>query len=186
MKVSLARFMLCASLFFIIGIGITSAGIPSWVQPGLIITYDGLSSSVNNGQPVNGVSTLITTEVTSVSQDSVSGSTRVDIPSAPSYGWSYPWTVQEGNNWEGVHRFWLDPANPTGSVKGPNGEQYSIIGQEPYSYDGKTWDATLLAYTNPDTGVEYHLTYESKTGLILASAEKYPSQRTFLFFRSMS
>jgi len=43
-----------------------------------------------------------------------------------------------------------------------------------------------MAYTNQDTGVEYHLTFETKTGLILAYIEKYPSQNTFIYFRSIS
>lgn len=165
--------------------GFAAASIPSWVQPGTVTVYDGLSSSIKNGQPQNGVYTAITSQVDAVSSKEVSGSTRVDIPTAPLGGWSYSWTVQEGDPWKDVHRFWVDPTNPTTSVKGPNGEIFKIMGSGPYSYEGKSWDATIMAYTNQDTGVEYHLTFETKTGLILAYIEKHPSLNTFLYFRSI-
>lgn len=166
--------------------GVAMAAVPSWVQPGLIVSYDGLSASMNDGEPDNGVYTVITTQVGSASEDSVSGTTRVDIPTAPMSGWSYSWQVYEGDPWKDVHRFWVDPLNPTGSVKGPNGEILNIIGQEPYTYGDLSRDATLMAYKNEETGAEYHLTFETKTGLILAYSEKYPSQNTFLYLKSIS
>jgi len=166
--------------------GIAVASVPSWVQPGIVTVYDGLSSSIQNGQTQNGVHTVITTQVDAVSNNEVSGTTRVDIPTAQPGGWSYSWTADEGDPWRDVHRFWIDPINPTASVKGPNGEIFNIIGSGPYSYGGKSWDAILMAYTNQDTGVEYRLTFETKTGLILAYIEKYPSQNTFIYFRSIS
>lgn len=166
--------------------GIAMASVPSWVQPGMVTVYDGLSSSIQNGQTQNGIYTVITTQVDAVSNNEVSGNTKIDIPTAPLGGWSYSWIAHEGDPWKDVHRFWIDPINPTASVKGPNGEMFKIIGSGPYSYGGKNWDATLMAYTNQETGVEYHLTFETKTGLILAYIEKYPSQNTFIYFRSIS
>jgi hypothetical protein len=166
--------------------GIAMASVPSWVQPGMVTVYDGLSSSIQNGQTQNGVYTVITTQVDAVSNNEVSGNTKIDIPTAPLGGWSYSWIAHEGDSWKDVHRFWIDPIYPTASVKGPNGEIFKIIGSGPYPYGDRNWDATLMAYTNQDTGVEYHLTFETKTGLILAYIEKYPSLNTFIYFRSIS
>jgi len=178
----LGMFIVCSLLLT----GAALGAVPSWVQPGLVVSYDGISASLIGGEPQNGVYTVMTTQVDSASRDAVSGTTKVYIPSASMGGWSYSWQTSEGDPWKDVHRFWVDPADPSSSVKGPNGEVLSIVGQEPFSYGGRSWDATLMAYKNEETGTEYHLTFETKTGLILAYTEMYPSQNTFLYFKSIS
>jgi len=61
----------------------------------MVTVYDGLSSSIQNGQTQNGVYTVITTQVDAVSNNEVSGTTKIDIPTAPLGGWSYSWIAHE-------------------------------------------------------------------------------------------
>jgi len=125
---------------------------------------------------------VMTTTVNTVSESFVSGTTRVDIPNAPTYGWTYDWTTREGESWKDVHRFWVDPAHPTASVKGPGGEEFTVMGQAPYKLGNESWKATLMAYQSEEA--EFHLTYATESGLVLAYAEKYPTQQVFLYLRS--
>jgi len=169
--------------------GLVSALIPSWVQPGVTVVYDGVGSGIQNGQPVNGVQTLITMRVTSVSGNTVAGTYNVINPTIDPSIWQLngQWSCIDGQacDW----RFWVDPTNPAASVKGPHGEPYTEGGPVSYSspLGGPVLDGThVLYYQNADTHVEYHLTYQARTGLIAAYAEIYPSQLTYLYFRSIS
>ncbi|VVC71979.1 Uncharacterised protein [uncultured archaeon] len=162
-----------------------ATSVPSWVQPGVTVVYDGISGYYSNGQYTNPVATTVTLRVNSVAGNTVAGTTYVEIPTMPGYRQTFDWTCIEGGvcDW----RFWVDPANPTGSAKGPNGETYSVVNSGPYSHGSySNPDATLMAYQNAGSGVEYHLTFETRTGLIVAYAEKYPSQHTFLYFKSIN
>jgi len=171
--------------FVLVFSGLALAAVPSWVQPGVVVSYDGYSAFVQGGQYQSPVQTVVTMETVSVAGNSVSGTTFVSGPGAPGVMQSYPWTCVEGGACE--WRYWVDPSNPTGSVKGPNGEVFSVVGSAPYSYGGyAVQDATMMAYENAQTGVEYHITFETRTGLVLAYAEKYPSQQTFLYINSVN
>jgi len=181
------RLKIFLSLLLISGLAI--AAVPSWVQPGVVVAYDGVSSGIQNGQPVNGVQTLITLRVTSVSGNTVTGTTEVTNPQIDPSIWhlDYQWTCVDGTTCD--WRFWVDPANPTSSVKGPNGEPYTIGGPVTYQspLGGQPVTGTyVMYYSNADTHVEYHLTYEARTGLIAAYAEKYPTQQTYLYLKSIN
>ncbi len=161
------------------------AAVPSWVQPGVSAVYDVASASVSQGQYQNAIQTVMTITVTSVSGNAVSGTAYVESPVMPGYGQSYQWTCIEGGvcGW----RFWADPNDPASSIRGPNGEIFSEKGRMPYSYGPySTNDATVLAYTGQQNGVEYHATFDSRTGLMLAYAEIYPSQQTYMYFKSIN
>lgn len=162
--------------------------IPSWVQPGVTVVYDGVSGNVNNPQ-AGGVQTLITLRVTSVSGNTVAGTYNVINPMIDPSIWQLngQWSCTDGQacDW----RFWVDPTNPTASVKGPHGEPYTLGGPVSYSspLGGPAVEGTnIMYYSNPDTHVEYHLTYQERTGLIVAYAEIYPTQQTYLYFRSIN
>lgn len=162
-----------------------ASSVPSWVQPGVTAVYEAYSSNYDNGQHANAIATTMTLRVESVSGNTVTGTSYVESPVMPGYGQTYQWTCIEGGTCD--WRFWVDPSNPTASVKGPHGEPYSIVGTGPYSHGTySTQDATLMAYQNAQSGVEYHLTFERRTGLVLAYAEIYPSQRTYLYFKSVN
>ena len=161
------------------------ASVPSWVQPGVVVTYDGYSSFISQGQPQNPVVVETTMQVNSVSGNTVSGTTTVQDVGVSGLTQSYPWTCIEGGvcDW----KFWVDSSNPAQSFKGPNGETLSIMGRSSYSHGQySTQDATLLTYQNPQTNFEIHVTYETKTGLLLAYAEKYSTQQTYLYFKNIN
>ncbi|MBU0590875.1 hypothetical protein KKF81_05355 [Candidatus Micrarchaeota archaeon] len=173
-------------LFGILFCGLFFATVPSWIQPGVTVTYDGYAAEVNaNGDYENAVQTVVVMTVQSVSGNTVSGNTRISIPSVPSFVKNYPWTCTDGTicDW----RFWVDPTDPVGSIKGPNGETLSIVGTGPYSYGSyQTNSATMLLYQNQQTKAEYHITADSRTGLIIAYAEKYPNQEIYLYVKSVN
>lgn len=166
--------------------GVAGAAVPDWVKPGMTATYDMYSSFIDaNGNPNNAVYVIITMQAQSVSKDGVTGVTQTYNPHT---GMS---DTQQATCAEGaapcVGRFWLDPANPTASIKTDSGATYTEVSQGPYSYGGRSWDdATMLEFQIPDSGVDFHLVYETKTGLILEYAIKYPSQQVYAFLTSVS
>lgn len=161
--------------------------IPSWVHPGVVVTYNCFSSFLRDGQPTDSVTVLETTEVISVSGNTVSGISHIRNPSIPLPGQDEKWLSVEGQACNGYFgRFWVDPANPTDSVKGPSGESYAVKGQAPFSLGSQTWNSTALTYENLSSGVRYDLTFDSDSGLILAYAEVGPSQQIYKFFASIS
>jgi len=164
--------------------------IPAWVKPGLVLTYDAVSAFVTpRGRFDQPVQILMTTRVTSVSEGRVTATTHfqnVGAPLSADHAWSCDASsncVMDETQFHG--KFWVDPNRAADSVKGPFGEPFRVVGQGPYTYAGKTWDSTMLAYQNPQTGVEYVVSYETRTGLILASSETSPRQQVHAYFRSM-
>ena len=168
----------------------TAPVIPTWVKPGLVVTYDGVSAFVNNGRFSQGIRVVMMTRVTSVTGNAVSGITQIQTVGAP-IGGNHAWAC----NAKGIcksdmtgfsGKFWVDPAAPADSVKGPNGELFSLVGRGPYAYGGRTWSGATLSYQNPATGFQYVLTFDTKTGLVLAYSETSPGEQVHTYFRSMS
>ncbi|MFB3764000.1 MAG: hypothetical protein ACE14P_01990 [Methanotrichaceae archaeon] len=122
-------------------------------------------------------------QVDSVSANSVTGIVENYMPD---YGTSNTQQVQcsEGQA-PCVGRFWLDPKNPTASIKGENGVMYKVAGRQPIQLLGKTWDATLLQYKDAQQGPDFHLYYDTETGLILSYSIKYPNQEVSLSLNSI-
>lgn len=170
--------------------GQNGPAIPAWVHPGLVVSYDGISAFVNNGRFSQGIQTVITTRVTAVSGGRVSGITQIQTVGSP-VGGRHAWTctaaadcASDVSGFNG--KFWVDPANPIASIKGANDERYSMTGKGPYSYRGRTWNATTISYQNPSTGWQLVCTFDSQTGLILAYSETSPGEQVHIYFRSMS
>jgi len=189
-KLAIAGILLIALL----GTTLTAenrAVIPAWVRPGLVVTYDSVSAFVNQyGQFSQGVRIIMTTRVKSVSDGRVFGSTHIQTVGSPIEG-THEWSCNAAadciKDETGLHgKFWVDPDHPTDSVKGPFGEIFSVVGKAPYSRNGHDWNAMMLTYKNPDTRVAYDITYEEKTGLILASSEINPGQQVHAYFVSMA
>lgn len=162
-----------------------SAAVPSWVQEGVTATYDGYSGAPAAGggyQQVGAVVVIYTNTVTDVSATTISGSLgSQEVTTGISL--QYPWSKSTG---EALGQFWVDLTNLNG-LRGPFGESIPLTGQQDFSYGGNTWqDAYVFAYSNPQTGVEYHVIADSKTGLMLAYAELYPSRQTYLYFTSIN
>jgi hypothetical protein len=173
---------------FRIGSSAPGAGpsIPTFVRIGATVTYDGFSSSLSNGQPFNSVQVVEASQVTSVNGGSVSATTKIQIVSTPIIQ-THAWSCNASGTCQGdstgfTGKFWVDPANPVGSIKGPNGETFSIVGTSPFSYNGKTWAATTMAYQS--NGVQYHCIFETTTGLIVSYSETYPTEQVIIYLRS--
>jgi len=164
--------------------------IPSWIHPGLVVIYDGDSAFVTNGRFSQGIRVVMTTKVNSSSSTQVSGVTNVQTVGSP-IGGTHSWACNAGGNCtsdsSGLNgQFWVDPANPTASKRGANGEPYVLKGTGPYTLNGKTWTGTLMVYENPASGVQLVCTFDSQTGLVLQYSESSPSQQVHTYFRSMS
>jgi len=162
--------------------------IPAWVHPGLVVSYDGISAFVNNGRFSQGIQVVMTTRVTAISGNKASGITQIQTVGTP-IGQRHSWTCTAAadcaSDMPGFSgKFWVDPANPLASIKGSNGERYSMIGKGPYSHGGRSWEATTISYQNPATGWQLVCTFESKTGLVLAYSETSPGQQVHTYFRS--
>ncbi len=162
--------------------------IPAWVHPGVVVAYDGISSFVSAGRPTQPVQVVETTRVNSLSGGVVAGISQIQSVGTP-VGQTHAWSCNaagvcqtDATGFNG--KFWVDPANPTGSMRGPNGEQFRVMGSSPYSYGGKTWAATTMAYQG--NGVTFMCIFETKTGLIVAYSETYPTQQTHTYLRSTS
>jgi hypothetical protein len=164
--------------------------IPGWVRPGLVVAYDGVSAFVQNGRFTQGIQVVMTSRVNSVNNGQVSAVTQVQTVGSP-VGGTHAWTCNAAEicttDATGFHgKFWVDPANPIASKRGPNGETYTIMGSAPYSYNGRTWDATTMSYQNQATGWQLMCVFETKSGLIIAYSETSPAQQVHTYFRSMS
>ncbi|MFZ0818732.1 MAG: hypothetical protein WAM91_01590 [Candidatus Acidiferrales bacterium] len=164
--------------------------IPAWVHVGVTVMYDGVSAFISNGRPAQPVQVVMTTRVTAVGGGQVSAVTLVQTVGTPLRG-SHAWTCNAAGICRGDatgmnNKFWVDPANPAASARGPNGEPYTVMGNSPYSYGGKTWAATTMSYQNPANGVQYMCVFETKTGLIVAYSESNPTQQVHTYLRSVS
>jgi len=191
-----AATFICALAIAFPGVTIHSVGaqsapvIPSWIHSGLIVIYDGESAFVKAGKLTPGAAVVVTTQITASDPKQVSGNTQIQSVGAP-IGQKHNWTCDATEHctsdlpgFSGV--FWVDPANPTASIRGPNGEQYAMKGNAPYTRNGKTWAATSISYENPANGVQYACIFEAKTGLYLAYSESTPAGQVHTYFRSMS
>jgi hypothetical protein len=170
--------------------GQNSPVIPAWVHPGVVVTYDGVSAFVNNGRFSQGIQTLITTRINSISGGKVAGVTQIQTVGTLLSG-RHAWSCDAAGNCTAdatgfVGKFWIDPANPTASIRGANGERFSLIGKGPYSLRGRSWNAATLNYNNPATGWNIVCIFDSKTGLVLAYSETSPGEQVHTYFRSMS
>ena len=189
MKPSTFALSIIFALFVSAAVAQTAATIPAWVHPGLVVTYDGVSAFVNNGRFSQGIRVVMTTRVISVAAGKVSGVTNVQTVGTP-IGGSHSWTCNAAGSCATdmtglAGKFWVDPAHPADSARGPNGEPYTVMGQAPYSYGGRSWSATTMSYQNPATGVQFMIIFDSKTGLVLAYSETSPGQQVHTYFRSM-
>jgi hypothetical protein len=164
--------------------------IPSWIHAGLVVTYDADSAAVSNGRFSQGIRLIITTKVNSASATQVSGITSIQTVGTP-VGQQHSWSCNASGNCTSdlagfSGQFWVDPANPTASTHGPNGEPYTVKGTAPYTYNGKTWSGTMLVYENAASKVQYVCTFDANSGLVLQYSESGPSQQVHTFFRSMT
>ena len=166
-----------------------SPSIPAWVHPGLTLVYDGESGAKQNGRYVQAIRVVMVTRVRTASSLAVAAVSQVQTVGAP-VGGTIAWmcnasgmcrTRKPGFN----AKFWVDPANPAGSVQGPSGEPFTVVGTNVYAVAGKRWNATTMSYQNPSTGWKLLLVFETKTGLVLAYTETNPAEEVHLTFRSM-
>jgi hypothetical protein len=167
----------------------TGPTIPSWIHSGLTVMYNGDSAFVQNGRHVQPVQLILTTRVNSVSSTAVSALTQIQTVGTPLVN-RVTWTCNAAGNSQSSAagfsgQFWVDPNAPTASTHGANGEPYSITGQGPYNIAGKTWAATTMTYQNQASGVRLTTIFETKSGLVLAHAENFPTQQAHVFLRGI-
>jgi hypothetical protein len=160
--------------------------VPAWVHPGLVVIYDGLSAFIKDGRPSLGIRIVSATRVASVSGDRVSGVIETETVGKPGKN-SFQWTCTAAGRCDGFPaKFWVDPARPVDSVIGPNGERFILMGQTPYSLNGRSRSAAVLKYESPATGWQFVLTFDTKSGLVLQYSETSPGQQVHLWFRKLA
>jgi len=163
--------------------------VPTWVRPGLVVTYTGDSAYMRNGAVTQPIAVTMTTRVTSVSGNVVAGVTQVQNGNAPLSQTISWWCSSSGacrSNKAGSNgKFWVDPADPVTSSLGPNGEQMTVIGNSTYTLNKHVYNATTLGYQNKATGLRLLLVFETTSGLVLEYAESGPAEQMHLFFQTM-
>src|SRR5271163_3496046 len=129
--------MRCSSLvllaLLVSGIGSAEAAIPAWVQPNVQLSYVGQGTFGPWGQGQNDQQIGLTTTISAVSSSAVSGTMALSVPGE--YSGSIDFTCDPtghcsgtgGSGWGGGSNWgpdwgpnWVDPADPTGSIVGPN------------------------------------------------------------------
>jgi hypothetical protein len=162
-----------------------AAKIPAWVRAGLDVTYIAYSAFVENGKYVDPIELTVSSLVTSSSASIASGKTTthtIGTPLTSTYNWTCTNLGQcRGGDWQ----FWVDPNDPTASIRGPEGERFTIAGSGRYTDPWKrTWNATLLNYQNNSSGVRFTVCFDRSSGLILYNVESYPTEYVLEFYYS--
>jgi len=159
--------------------------LPSWVRVGTTVKYLGYSAFVQNGQYIDPVEIAVTSRITGIGSAGVAGTTAVQNVGEPG-GHNYSWLCNLAGICRGADfQFWVDPQDPTGSVRGPDGEVFAIAGSGRYTDPwGRTWNATLLNYENNQNGVRFTIAYDDASGVILYNVESYPTEYIIQYYYS--
>jgi len=177
--------MRCSSLVLLTllasGIESAEAAIPAWVQPNVQLSYVDQGNFGPWGQSQNDQQIGLTTTISAVSSSAVSGTMAFSAPG--DFSGTIDFTCDPtgnctGNDWSGWGGGsnwgpdwgpnWVDPADPTGSVVGPNGGAYTLSGTRSYTspVDGSVWKAGVLTYSN-QTGLSSTIIFDEASGLVL-------------------
>lgn len=176
--------LLVLVLFLAFLSGAASAAVPQWVQPGTSATYHMISGGWAGGAPTanNAAETYITNQANEVTADGTTGTASVYNPLTGQTD------VQQVTCTDGgpacLGRFWLDPNDPAGSFLDETGVTYTVMNEMAYSAAGRNWDATMMAYQNPGSGVTYSVIYDARSGLVLSYSHEYPSEKIYLTLQS--
>ncbi|MHB8120240.1 MAG: hypothetical protein ACYDHX_16220 [Methanothrix sp.] len=167
----------CISLLLFVSI--CAANIPSWVQPGVIVTYQSMATNVDAlGNYNNPGSTFAKMQVIGREGNSVQIDTT--FGTLPSKSTSF---CTEGQPCDWI--FWVDPNDPLNSVVGTNGERFQILGETPYSdAEGRKYDTVLLSLNLPGQ-VDNRIYYEKESGLIIGLILNYPNKLTSMTLKSI-
>ncbi len=159
--------------------GIAASEVPHWVQPGVSATYYSISGGWDYGVPVpnNSAELYLTHQVNQVTADGTVGTVTLYNPLTGQA------QIQKVNCQEGapacLGRFWLDPNNPTGSFIGDHGETFRLMDQSVYYAAGRSWDATMMVYQNPENDISFSVVYDTKSGMILSYNLDFPNEKIY-------
>lgn len=153
------------------GAGNLGAAAPYWIQPGLTVTYDGISGPKEQYMTSRAVMATITSRVTGSNGATYYGDETVQNKLYPNLVQTFQWSFTNGDPTLGGYIvIWVDPTNPTHAY----GYPWVIVGRGPFETGGYTWDATTLIYRVPDTVGEHHMVYDTQSGLVLYYDELNP------------
>lgn len=159
---------------------LSSATVPPWVLPGISATYHMISGGWANGAPTenSGAELYITHQVDQITEQGTTGTVSIYNPVTGQT------QVQEATCPDGgpacLGRLWLDPDDPAGSFKDETGVTYTVGNRMDYYAADRNWDATMMVYQNPGSGVTYSVIYDTQSGLVLAYSHEYPSEKIYL------
>ena len=162
------------------GIGSAEAAIPAWVQPNVQLSYVGQGTFGSWGQGQNDQQIGLTTTISAASASAVSGTMAFNAPGE--FSGTIDFTCDptghcsgNGSGWGGGSNWgpdwgpnWVDPADPAGSVVGPNGELYTLSGTRSYTspVDGSVWKAGVLSLSD-QSGMSSTIIFDEASGVIL-------------------
>jgi hypothetical protein len=135
--------------------------VPSWVTPGLVLAY---LTDEDSGY----VAIRDTTTVEAVTQGVVTGETQTLAVGTDK---TYDWTCTASGSCphgEAAFQFWIDPADPLGSLKG-QGLPYEYLGTHAL-YDPEnrqSYDVGILHYSNASGSVRNSTFFQASTGLVI-------------------
>ena len=152
--------------------------IPNWVVPGFTLVYTTAFSTSIQNSAVTGTWIL---DALTVSPGSVtvaySARSTGNIESLAGQ-----YTFVPGSAAAFGYQFWVDPtsaAAAVASIRGPEGETYSVAGTETYD----RVNATVLSFSGPTASSV--VIYQTSTGLILHESASYPNSAEILEFNTV-
>jgi uncharacterized protein YhjY with autotransporter beta-barrel domain len=152
--------------------------LPNWVVPGFTLVYTTAFGTAIQNSAVTGTWILDALTV-SPSSVTVSYSAR-STGNIESLAGQY--TFAPGSAAAFGYQFWVDPTSTAAaiaSIRGPEGETYSVAGTE--TYDGV--NATVLSFSGPTASSV--VIYQTSTGLILHESASYPNSAEILEFSTV-
>jgi hypothetical protein len=152
--------------------------IPNFVVPGFTLVYTTAFGTAIQNSAVTGTWIL---DALTVSPGSVtvaySARSTGNIESLAGQ-----YTFAPGSAAAFGYQFWVDPTSTAAaiaSIRGPEGETYSVAGTE--TYDGV--NATVLSFSGPTASSV--VIYQTSTGLILHESASYPNSAEILEFSTV-
>src|ERR1700730_8703291 len=152
--------------------------IPNFVVPGFTLVYTTAFGTAIQNSAVTGTWIL---DALTVSPGSVtvaySARSTGNIESLAGQ-----YTFAPGSAAAFGYQFWVDPTSTAAaiaSIRGPEGETYSVAGTE--TYDGV--NATVLSFSGPTASSV--VIYQTPTGLILHESASYPNSAEILEFSTV-
>ncbi len=187
MKLNILTYMIVLFVFLVLSEVLQAH--PSWVKKGVTAYYEGIGAFKKGEEYNSGAAMDIMERVDSENSGNI---VVTSIFREPTSGYTITNTSSYGPN-DALGAFWYDDKAlqnmKSGDkvnvfIKGVGNIPFTVT-KGPYQdrINGKTWDAVMLEVKDK---TEIRLIYDERTGLLIHQAEVYPSQETYIDWKSIS